>query len=117
MKRLIQSVMVLAVLAGMGGVAFAEDAAKIYSSKCAMCHGKDAKGNPGMAKSLGAEKLNLLDAATQAKTDADLIKATAEGAGTPKASGAKPMPAFKGKVADVDIKALVAYVRSLAPKK
>jgi mono/diheme cytochrome c family protein len=100
----------------MGGVAFAEDAAKIYSSKCAMCHGKDAKGNPGMAKSLGAEKLNLLDAATLAKTDKEWVQATAEGVGTPTASGAKPMPAYKGKIADADIAALVAYIRTLAPK-
>jgi cytochrome c6 len=116
MKKTLAGLVVLGLLAG-AGAAFAEDAAKLYGIKCAMCHGKDAKGNPGMAKKFGADALNLLDEASLAKTDEDLVKVTLEGEGKPGPSGAKPMPAFKGKIKDEDAKALAAYVRGLAPKK
>lgn len=114
MKKLIASLLVVGVFSS---VSFAEDAAKLFGTKCAMCHGKDAKGNPGMAKKFGAEKLNLVDAESLAKTDAEWVKATLEGAGKPGSTGAKPMPAYKGKISDADVKALVAHARGLAPKK
>ncbi len=118
MNRLIRSVLAGWILAGASGVAFAEDAAKLYATKCAMCHGKDAKGSASMAKAKKVDNavLDLVDADSLAKTDEDLILATSEGVGKPSASGAKPMPAYKGKIADADIAALVAYVRTLAPK-
>lgn len=116
MKKTLAGLVVLGLLAG-AGAAFAEDAAKLYGTKCAMCHGKDAKGNPGMAKKFGADALNLLDVTSLAKTDDALLKITLEGEGKPGASGAKPMPAFKGKIKDEEAKALIGYIRGLAPKK
>ena len=86
-------------------------AAKLYAAKCASCHAKDAKGNPAMAKAfkMEPEKLNLLAEASLKKTDAELAKITTDGSGK--------MPAYKGKLSDADIKGLVGYIRSLAPKK
>lgn len=114
MKKMMATLLVLGVFSS---VTFAEDAAKLFGSKCAMCHGKDAKGNPGMAKKFGAEKLNLVDAESLAKTDEEWVAITLAGAGKPSSSGAKPMPAYKGKVNDADAAALAAYIRGLAPKK
>lgn len=116
MKKTLAGLVVLGLLAG-AGAAFAEDAAKLYGMKCAMCHGKDGKGNPGMAKKFGADALNLLDEASLSKTDDTLLKITLEGEGKPGPSGAKPMPSFKGKIKDEEAKALIAYIRGLAPKK
>lgn len=108
---------VLTFLTLCTGAVFAEDAAKLYATKCASCHGKKGEGNPAMAK---AKKLDIglyavNDEATLAKTDEALVAATRDGAGTPSASGSKPMPAYKGKISDDDITALVAYIRTLAP--
>ena len=84
------------------------DGAPLFASKCASCHAKDAKGNPGMAKMLKAEPgaLDLLDEATLAKSDADLVKVTTEGLGK--------MPAYKGKLTEADIAAIVKYLRAQA---
>lgn len=108
MKNTIRGLLALGLLVAAGG-AFAEDAAKLYGTKCAMCHGKKGEGNPVMAK---AKKMDIAsfavnDDATLSKTDAALIKATVDGVGT-------AMPAYKGKIADADVAALVAYMRSLA---
>jgi len=108
---------VLALL--MAGAAWCADAAlptgqagaKLYAAKCASCHAKDGKGNPAMAKvfKVEAEKLSLVKDATQAKTDADLIKVITDGSGK--------MPAYKGKLTEAEIKDQVAYIRTLAPAK
>lgn len=84
------------------------DGAPLYASKCASCHAKDAKGNPGMAKMLKAEPgaLDLLDGVTLAKSDEDLVKVTTEGLGK--------MPAYKGKLTEADIAAIIKYLRAQA---
>ncbi len=102
--------MVVAVLvAAQAG--WAADAAATYAKSCASCHGKDGKGNPKMAKALKVDimALDLTDAATRAKPDAALIKVTADGVG-------KTMPAYGKKLKPEEIAALIAYVRTLAPK-
>ena len=79
------------------------DAAALYTAnKCTGCHGADGKGNPNMK-----DVPNFTDAAWQKKeTDAELIKTIK--------NGHKPMPAYKDKLNDDEIRALVAYVRSFA---
>lgn len=108
MKKTLVGFVVLGLLAG-AGAAFAEDAAKLYGTKCAMCHGKKGEGNPVMAK---AKKMDIglfavNDEATLKKTDEELIKATIDGVGA-------AMPAYKGKIADADVAPLITYMRSLA---
>ncbi len=85
-------------------------AAGVYQSKCASCHGKDGKGNPSMAKVLKLDDaaLDLTDAATQGKSEADLTAITHKGAGK--------MPAYEGKLKDGEITALSAYIKSLGGK-
>jgi len=108
MKKTMRGLLVLGLLAA-AGAAMAEDAAKLYATKCAMCHGKKGEGNPVMAK---AKKMDIglfavNDEATLSKTDEALIKATVDGVGA-------AMPAYKGKIADADVAPLVAHMRSLA---
>jgi cytochrome c6 len=85
----------------------ADDAAALYKSKCAMCHGADGSGDTPTGKAM--KVTDLRSDATQKQTDAQLIATTTD--------GKNKMPAFKGKLTDAQIKDLVKYVRELAKKK
>lgn len=109
------SLVVLSIMTMTIATAHAADVVNgkaVYEKKCAMCHGKDLKGAPAMAKVLKVEaaSLSLLTEDVNKATDADLIKVTADGDG-------KKMPAFKGKLTDAEIADSVAYIRSLGPTK
>jgi mono/diheme cytochrome c family protein len=87
---------------GTTPVSTADAAALFAANKCTGCHGADGKGNPNIK---GVP--NFTDAAWQKKTtDAEMIKTIN--------NGHKPMPAYKDKLSEEQIKALVAYVRSFA---
>lgn len=79
-------------------LSWADDAAGIYKTKCAMCHGADAKGK-GTSPDLTSDKVK------KAK-DAELEDFIANGGPAKKATHAF---AAKG----VDAKAMVTYLRSL----
>jgi mono/diheme cytochrome c family protein len=85
----------------------ADDAAALYKTKCAMCHGPDGSGNTPTGKAMKVTDLRSDE--VQKKTDAQLIESTTNGKGK--------MTAFKGKLTDAQIKDLVKYVRELAKKK
>jgi len=86
----------------------AQDAAALYKSKCAACHGPDGTGNVPMGKTLGVTDLTSGD--VQKQTDAQLTDSITNGKG-------KKMPAYKGKLTDDQIKGLVGYIRELGKKK
>ncbi len=117
MNRTSQGIMLLGILilsvpiSGWSVETGTETATKTYAAKCASCHGKDGKGNPNMAKvfKVDPSALDLVKDSTLAKSDADLTKVTTD--------GINKMPAYKGKLADADIAGLIAYIRTLAPKK
>jgi cytochrome c6 len=98
----------LGVLSLIAAPLRAQDAAALYKSKCAACHGPDGTGNTPTGKSLGVTDLTSGD--VQKQTDAQLTDSIANGKG-------KKMPAYKGKLTDDQIKDLVAYIRDLAKKK
>ena len=88
--------------------AFAADASPgkaVYEKSCVGCHGADGKGNPAMAKVMGEKELNIVGADTKKKTDDQLLKVLADGAGK--------MPAQKSLSKD-EQKQVLGYVRSLA---
>jgi cytochrome c6 len=86
------------------GVASAADASALWNQSCASCHGKDGSGSTMMGKKLGLK--DYRDAAVQSSfSDAEAAKVIKEGKGK--------MKGFGGKLSDADIKALVAYTRSL----
>ena len=66
-----------------GAIAADADSGKgPYEKSCAGCHGADGKGNEKMAKIPGFEKgLNIVGAETKKKSDEQLLKIIAEGAG------------------------------------
>jgi cytochrome c6 len=87
----------LAVVLSLPLSAHAQDAAALYKSKCAMCHGAD-----GM-KAAGHD---LSSAAVQKQSDADLTAVITDGK-------APKMPKYGDKLKPEEIKGLVAYIRTL----
>ena len=79
------------------------DGAAIYKAKCAMCHGADGKK---VNKAMNVR--DLTSAEVQKLTDQELHDVIA--------NGKAKMPAYKGKLSDADIKALVVTIRDLAKK-
>lgn len=87
---------------GATAVSGTDGATLFAANKCTGCHGADGKGNPNIK-----DVPNFTDAAWQKKTpDSEMIKTIT--------NGHKPMPAYKDKLNEEQIKALVAYVRSFA---
>lgn len=94
-------------LAGTTSVAIAAEASSgkaLYEKSCAGCHGADGKGNEKMAKILGEKGLNIVGPETAKKSDEQLLKIIAEGAGK--------MPASK--LSKDEQKQALGHVRSLA---
>ena len=87
----------LAIVLSLPLSARADDAAALYKSKCAMCHGADG------AKAAGHD---LSGADVQKKSDADLNAVIADG---------KPpkMPKYGDKLKPEEIKGLVDHIRTL----
>ncbi|HET9916554.1 MAG TPA: cytochrome c [Candidatus Binatia bacterium] len=102
------TIMGLWIAAGLASapLAGAADSGKaVYEKSCAGCHGADGKGNEKMAKIPGFEKgLNIVGAETKKKSDAQLEKIIAEGAGK--------MP--PSKLTKEEQKQALTYSRSLA---
>lgn len=93
--------------AGASKVATSVDAAALFNNdsapKCATCHEADGKGK----KTISKDMPDFTDAAWQKKaTDAEMIETIK--------NGHKPMPPYKDKLSDDQIKALVAYIRKFA---
>jgi mono/diheme cytochrome c family protein len=87
----------------------AADAKANWEANCVQCHGKDGKADTKMGKQLNAK--DLTDAKVQAAfSDAKAAASIKNGV---KENGKTTMKAFAGKLTDDEIKALVAYVRTL----
>jgi len=87
----------------------AADAKTNWANNCAQCHGASGKGDTKMGKMLNA--MDLTDPKKQSSfTDAQAATAIKDGV---KQNGKTTMKAFRGKLSDDEIKALVAYVRKL----
>ena len=84
----------------------AADGPSIFNSKCAACHGKDGKGDTAMGKKLNIR--SLVSKEVQKQTDAELLAISKK--------GKNKMPAYDGKIADDDLKAVIAHIRTLAKK-
>jgi cytochrome c6 len=101
--------LVFAAIIASAGIASAADATANWNQNCASCHGKDGSGSTMMGKKLGVK--DYRDAKVQAAfSDAEAARAIKEGV---KTNGKETMKPFGSKLSDADIKALVAYVRSL----
>jgi mono/diheme cytochrome c family protein len=102
-------VLVVIVFAASTTSLRAADAKALWDANCAQCHGKDGRADTKMGKAVGAK--DLTDPAVQAAfSDAKATNSIKNGV---KEGGKTTMKAFAGKLSDEDIKALVAYVRTL----
>jgi mono/diheme cytochrome c family protein len=99
MKRKIS--LLLATIISSAGIAAAADASATWAANCASCHGKDGSGNTMMGKKLGVKDYTK----DQSFSDAEATNAIK--------NGKDKMKGFGSKLSDADIKALVAYVRTL----
>jgi mono/diheme cytochrome c family protein len=107
MKRLGPAVLLLAGAVTRSGAAQAPatDAAQQYTRLCASCHGATGVPVPAMVRSLGAIP-DLSDAgAMRAQPDSTLEHAITAGKGR--------MPAYRTRMTPEQIRAMVAYVRTL----
>jgi len=87
----------------------AADAKANWDNNCAQCHGKSGAADTKMGKALNAK--DLTDSKVQAAfSDAKATESIKNGV---KEGGKTTMKAFGGKLTDDEIKALVAYVRTL----
>ncbi len=107
MKTII--VLTITLLIAVPFASRAADPKTNWANNCAQCHGASGKGDTKMGKMLNA--MDLTDAKKQASfTDAQAATAIKDGI---KQNGKTTMKAFGGKLSDDEIKALVAYVRTL----
>ncbi|MBI2822659.1 MAG: cytochrome c [Acidobacteria bacterium] len=91
----------------------ADDGAAVYKKMCVKCHGAEGKGDGPAAKMFKNQSMgDLSSKAEMGKlSDADLAKIVTEGG---QAVGkSKIMPAHKDKLSEAEIKAVVAYLKSL----
>lgn len=87
----------------------AADAKANWEANCVQCHGKTGSADTKMGKQLNAK--DLTDPKVQsAFSDAKATESIKNGV---KENGKTTMKAFAGKLTDDEIKALVAYVRTL----
>jgi cytochrome c6 len=97
-------VVVLCLAASIVTPAFAQSGgADIYKTKCAMCHGADGQGATPAGKALKAASFK--NPTIVSASDAELITVVTK--------GKNKMPPNAGKLTDAQIKAVVAYVRTL----
>ena len=101
MKKLSKTALLIASAMFCASVAFGADAAANWSQHCASCHGKDGSGSTAMGKKLGVKDYTK----NQGFSDAEAANVIKNGKGK--------MKGYKAKLSDADVKALVAYVRSL----
>jgi cbb3-type cytochrome c oxidase subunit III len=86
----------------------AADGTAVFGTKCVLCHGKNGAGLPNW-KAKGQP--DFTNAEWQAShSDAQIAEAVKNGKG-------KYMPAFKAKLSDDEIAAVVARVRAFGKKK
>ena len=107
MKKI--AVLIISLVVAPTFAARAADAKANWANNCVQCHGAAGKGDTKMGKMLNAA--DLTDPKKQSSfTDAQAAAAIKDGI---KQNGKTTMKAFGGKLTDDEIKALVAYVRSL----
>jgi len=87
------------------------DVSALWTKNCAVCHGKDAKGETKAGKEKGVKDLTDPKVRADFKKD-KLIKLVKEGAKDEK-TGKETMKAFGSKLSDAEISALVDYVMTL----
>lgn len=95
----------------LGGVARSAEIPENWSKNCASCHGPDGAGHTKAGRMAQVKDMTRADY-QKTFTDEQAIKQIKEG--YKDSSGKERMKAFADKLSDDEVKALVAYVRSLS---
>jgi len=96
---------ILAAVALLSAPARSDDgSAATYKQKCATCHGPDGKGETPAGKAMKVRSFASLETAKM--TDQELSDVIAKGQGK--------MPKYGATLKPDEIKAMVAYIRTLA---
>lgn len=86
---------------------------RTWKSKCASCHGPDAKGQTDQGKQMGVLDYSA-PAWQKAHTDAELKKAILDGVHGEKDGKKQEMDGYKDKLSPEQVDQLVAYIRTLS---
>ena len=84
----------------------AQDAAAIYKTKCAACHGPDGKGDTAVGKKLGVR--DFASPEVQKQSDDELAAVIND--------GKNKMPGYKKSLKPEEVKALVAFIHACGKK-
>jgi len=106
MRAHVVAFLTLLTLASTSAASPTED---LFNRTCAPCHGKDGKANTPAGKKAGAKDLSI-----SKTTSPEIEKQITEGKAD--AKGSIKMPAFAGKIAPDEIKALTDYVLAFRKK-
>jgi mono/diheme cytochrome c family protein len=107
MKRTLRGLAIIALTGAFcPSLLTAQDAAALFKSKCALCHGEDGSGNTPTGKALKAKDLRSDE--VQKKSDAELTEVITK--------GRNKMPPFGQKLKPEQIQQLVGYIRQLGKK-
>ena len=101
-RNLLAVVLMIAVACMMSTPAFGQ-AADLYKTKCASCHGADGKADTPIGKKMAVKSFTDPDVAKN--TDQSWFEITKKGKGK--------MPGYDGKLTDDQINELVKYIRTL----
>jgi cytochrome c553 len=109
MNRMMMIAVTAAVMVWMAAPLGAAEVKEVYDKSCAACHGKTGKGDTPAGKK--AKVKDYTDAQVQAAMkDEEMFKAIKEGV---KEGDKVKMKGYGDKLSDDEIKALVAYIRTL----
>lgn len=86
------------------------DAKVIFDRNCVSCHGSKGKGDGPASAGMANKPANLTSPLMRERSDAELLKAIAEG------KLEKGMPPWKSMLSQEEIRELVNYIRSLGKK-
>lgn len=94
--------LLVALIAGLSSIASAQSLSSndVYKSKCAGCHGANGEGKAAMKTKPMKEYASL--------SEAQLTDAIENG----KKDSKPPMPGYKGKLTEAQVKSLVAAIKA-----
>ena len=107
MNKFVRLLLILGIFLSASSMPLlAQDAAAIYKTKCAACHGPDGKGDTAVGKKLGVR--DFASPEVQKQSDDELAAVIND--------GKNKMPGYKKSLKPEEVKALVAFIHACGKK-